>query len=1566
MKHFIKTFLIVFIYHIVTAAPYEVFVSPEGDDLNPGTVTLPFQTISHARDIAVANKTNDGMIITLLSGTYKISNFSLTNKHSGSKTTPFIIRGKDGTSAILSGGIELKYENSKLCDVSDITAGIDSAYVSNIRKWSFDDLNITDTGFWSMDNIKKSQIAQLFCNDSLMQLAQWPDTGYTKIDSLIPTKPSSTEFTRITGDSIGKFILKNAPLQKWEKEIAHVILGGYWFLDYLFSFELIEKIESKTGFVQLATPPSSWFGYRKGQRFYAANLLCEIKKEGRWAVDPTRRVLYFWYPKYINSQTAKVMLNGSSNIYLNNANYITFKNLTIENFTNNSMFFTACTSNVVDGCTIRNVGGMGVMLKNTYNTKISNCKIYNIGKSPIWVAGGGDRTNLKSCEIDIVNNQIHDFGIVNKTYKPAVKLDSGAVGCRVSYNTIYNAPHSAIIFMMGNNHIIEYNHIYNVCTETQDAGVIYNGEDWTSRGTIIRNNLFENCGHGDVNAIYIDNLSSGITIKGNIINNIPRGVKIGGGRDNVVEGNTIIKTNQWLTADNRGLNWFIPAFSEGRSLNVHLTTMPYTNPIWSQTYPALLTLLDDNPGCPKGNVIKGNTVVNSGGSVMASEISQFGIVDSNISFSSNSYSIPLSKNYGVQKNLNIDTISPVPLLHMPVIPLVRNVYSNAGVLYVVCVPSYHSGHVKAKIVNLRSHVVYNGSGGDTAAFSGLIAGDYIYDIWYTDIPYQDSTFSAHDTIHFTTEGSISPNTIYSQPENPCVLGGSSIDSAAIAVFWKVNTVKDVVFDSIGVWYSEFGYPLKAYDSGSVNAGVWNLKTKADTVTNLKADKLYYFSIFGRDTAGNWSKTSDSAKVQIRTGKIGGETNGSQVILKGSEQTSIFSDSLTMWGDELVIPYTDTVDRWNMSVLNGFIVCGPSFVFRNGNDPTNMRINFALKPSAATAPYTMADIRVYRFNVNTKAWRLDTSKLTYDIPGNKIYFSTSELNYSFALMIDTIPPYLSAYRMDTTASYSVSDPILDTFTIRDNIENPAVKFLAAPGAKEFSDISYFVNNIKSGTEDRYYTTIPAYLADPASGLRCLLTVSDGRVSDTINLSRKIIRTGTNCDDKTIASMEWVPVSVTAEPVKNSFSAIMANSLDADSFVYDNSRQRMVRWIPSVSNAAAKDKWVEYNAGDAANYMFTRGTTIWIKSGKNMTISYDTAVIPALIDTFDILLKKGEWTDFSLPYNFDIYAGDIINATKKKDTAISGIELYEWVKTGTAYSTKAIYLSGISAASYPSTIMKAAGVFAAYNNGDHDITMRIPPVCTPLSSIGKIALTKKINSSTQWCIRLGFSDNTGNEFSSIYCSSLPENGKPRFYKSAPTFSQIYARLVDPLNGNQYAHAASGDPGSGGVSYFITCKNASDHASIVKISKNVGAELPFGTYAVLYFGENYIDSLNSVSHEMSISAGQLKTGYLIIGTGNYISRFIKNLNSEFRFKPFTQNHSLRIKYFLPVDVKKMSVLIFDLKGRCVDRVVKNSNLHAGEGLLRIDRNFTSGYYVIKIKVDNSFTQQAVVKNFRWVFVK
>jgi hypothetical protein len=734
-------FIFFFIYTLIYSSPYEVFVSPAGNNSNLGTETSPLKTLNCARDKAVTNKTSEGMIITLLGGVYQIdSAFTLTSKHSGSKNAPFIIRGKKGDTAILTGGVELKYENSKLCDKSDIAAGIDPAYAPKIRKWFFSDLGITDTGFWSMENIKNGKIPRHYRNDSLMQLAKWPDTGYAIIDSVLVTKPIISN-GKITGDSIGKFIIETDSLKNVKKEIQHVFMYGYWFWDWYANYALIESIDTLKHIVKATYPNNSPYGYKTGQRFYIENLLFQINKEGKWAVDPLKRLVYFWPPENINKTNSIITVNNIGLISLNNSSYIKFQNLAIENTINNAVQITACTSCVISKSIIRGIGGYGIILKNSAKNRIDNCVLYNIGRSPILISGG-NRTNLVSSDILIANNTIHDFGQISKSSQPGVIIDSSSIGCKVINNTFFNSPGAAVMFM-GNNHCIVNNYIYSVCKEVQDDGTIYTGRDWTSRGTHIVNNYIENSGANDVNAIYLDDMACGIKIYNNIIKNIPRGILIGGGRDNYFGKNIVINATQWIVADSRGLGWAKYFVDAGGTCPTRLASVPCSDSIWACTYPALLTILKDIPGCPKGNVVKGNRLVNCGKPSISPENIQYGIFDSNstlASFSAN----PQSKYCGVQEGLNVDTISPVPLLRMPVIPLVRNVFSKSDTIFIVSVPSYHSANLKARVVNLLSGEECFGSGGDTVKIPGPSADPYSYSLWYSDIPYQDSTFAAHE------------------------------------------------------------------------------------------------------------------------------------------------------------------------------------------------------------------------------------------------------------------------------------------------------------------------------------------------------------------------------------------------------------------------------------------------------------------------------------------------------------------------------------------------------------------------------------------------------------------------------------------------------------------------------------------------------------------------------------------------------------------------------------------------------------------------------------------------------
>ncbi|MBN1601386.1 MAG: right-handed parallel beta-helix repeat-containing protein [Chitinispirillaceae bacterium] len=801
------------------------------------------------------------------------------------------------------------------------------------------------------------------------------------------------------------------------------------------------------------------------------------------------------------------------------------------------------------------------------------------------------------------------------------------------------------------------------------------------------------------------------------------------------------------------------------------------------------------------------------------------------------------------------------------------------------------------------------------------------------------------------------------PDNPCTLGGNSIDSTRVALYWGVNSLNHALFDSVAVWYNEFGYPGKAYDSGSIKAGVWDLKTTSDTITGLKPDKLYFFSIYGLDTLGVWSRTSDSAKLQIRTGKAIGTTKGYPVIFKSSEVESFFSDTITICGKDFNTPHIDTLDRWDIPFSNGFIVCGPSFSFRNGTIPLESSLEFSVKYQLPNTLFSGNAIGVYRFNVNTLAWRLDTVTIKCDSASSRLTFSTSEPELPFALMIDTVAPYLSVYIKDT-ASYAISEPLCDTFTIRDNIENPQIKLLASSGAKVYTDFSYFV--VPAGT-GLYKTTIPAYVADPVSGLRSILIISDGHYTDTVNLSRKIVRSGINCDDKIIPSLEWTPVAVTAQPIRKALDAVFEEALSVDTFRYDSSEQRIMRWLPTVGNSSSTWKWVEYSAGTVNDFSFSPGKTIWIKSKRKMPISFNTAVIPALIDTFEIVLKKGVWNDFSLPWNFDIYARDIINATAKKDSLPNGIELNEWVKSGNTYSSRPLYLQGAEDIVGSGAVLKAGSAYIAFNSSDHDITMRIPPVCVALSETASNPQTlKKTLNSQSWSVKLGFRNGNGAELAPVYCMALQDSREPRYYQAAPTFSAVSAYVMDGKSGKQFGHAECGDLSNGGTSFLISCENRSESVAHCNAFIENTANLPAGTKTALYFDEAHFDTSAMPLCSFDIPAKKQYTGYLIIGTADYIAGSVKNLRSVFSFRPITINRSLQIRYTLPVDVQKVTTSIFDLKGRCLDKIEMPSGLHAGEGILAIDRRFVSGYYVVQMKIETVGKSKPSVLNHRWMFVR
>lgn len=241
-----------------------------------------------------------------------------------------------------------------------------------------------------------------------------------------------------------------------------------------------------------------------------------------------------------------------------------------------------------------------------------SCASHDLALGAIRVAGG-DRTTLTPSHHEILNHHIHDFSQWLRTGPYGVLFDG--VGQRVAHHLIHDAPFEAL-YQRGNDHVLEFNEVYRVGTETGDSGAIHTGRDFTWQGNIIRHNYWHDLqgpGLHGVTAVYLDDFSSGYKIHGNVFYHAGRAVQLGGGRDNTVANNLFVECDPAVHLDARGLGWARNYFNGDypwlfdRCREMHGDQPPYAT-----RYPRLKTILQDEPAVPKGNVVQGNVSWGSG------------------------------------------------------------------------------------------------------------------------------------------------------------------------------------------------------------------------------------------------------------------------------------------------------------------------------------------------------------------------------------------------------------------------------------------------------------------------------------------------------------------------------------------------------------------------------------------------------------------------------------------------------------------------------------------------------------------------------------------------------------------------------------------------------------------------------------------------------------------------------------------------------------------------------------------------------------------------------------------
>jgi hypothetical protein len=588
------------------AARTTLTVAPGGSDTKgTGRPDAPFASLDRARDeirqLRQAGKLPLGaVVVQVASGTYQLAKpFALTADDSGSLRNPITYRAaKDAQVRLVGGKVVEGWQ-----PVTDpaILARLDPAVRGKVMQADLKAQGVTDYGGVVGGGL------EVFFNDEAMTISRWPNEGFVKIMDLVPIKPIDVRGTK--GDGGGQFMYDGDRPTRWQAE-KDLWLEGYWFWDWADQRMKVGAIDTAKRIITLAEPQKHYYGYRKGQWYYAYNALCEIDQPNEWYLDRQTGILYFYPPRAIKPGSVVVSVLNNL-ITTKDVSEVTIQGFTLEACRSDAVVMNGGERCEIAGCVIRNTGLGAVTINGGRKNGVRGCDIYATAKGGITMTGG-DRKTLTPAGLYADNNHVYNVGRWWRMYSGGINVYG--VGNRVTHNLIDNCPHTAIFFG-GNDHVIEYNEIHSVCYEANDGGAVYAGRNWTMRGTVISHNYLHHIngfeGRGCV-GVYLDDQFSGTSIFGNLFVNVTRAAMIGGGRDCSIENNIFVDCNPATHVDARGLGWAKYEgeewIKEAQEKGTILGTL-YNKPPYSERYPKLINILAEDPNAPTGNVIARNICV---------------------------------------------------------------------------------------------------------------------------------------------------------------------------------------------------------------------------------------------------------------------------------------------------------------------------------------------------------------------------------------------------------------------------------------------------------------------------------------------------------------------------------------------------------------------------------------------------------------------------------------------------------------------------------------------------------------------------------------------------------------------------------------------------------------------------------------------------------------------------------------------------------------------------------------------------------------------------------------------
>ena len=458
---------------VCDAQPY--FVSPAGDDANPGTLQEPFTTLQRAQQ-AIRQKRGD---VFLRSGTYYLpKTLVFTAQDSGTKDVPVVYQAYKNEQPVISGGVRL--EN---LDWQPYTNGIFKAKVPA-------DL----------------QTQEIFVNGERQILARYPNYD------------SKAKY--FDGFTSGADIKQRA--SRWADPVGgylHAMQSSLWG-------DFTWRITGKDANGDL-TKVGGWQNNRGGGQNantkFVENIFEELDAPGEWFLNSKRHTLYFYPPAGLDLKTAVVEATRLRTLIefrgdeAHSVKWIMLRGLVFRQaartvmdtrepllrsdwaiYRGGAIFFNGAEDCALEDSFIDQVGGNAIFVNN-YNRRvvIRGTQIARAGASGICFVG--DPQAARSPLFNYYNYyQVHQLAEIDRT--PGPKTDNFPADCLVDdclihetgrvekqtagveidlaqditvrHCSIYDVPRAGINIGDGcwGGHVIEFCDVFDTVKETGDHG----------------------------------------------------------------------------------------------------------------------------------------------------------------------------------------------------------------------------------------------------------------------------------------------------------------------------------------------------------------------------------------------------------------------------------------------------------------------------------------------------------------------------------------------------------------------------------------------------------------------------------------------------------------------------------------------------------------------------------------------------------------------------------------------------------------------------------------------------------------------------------------------------------------------------------------------------------------------------------------------------------------------------------------------------------------------------------------------------------------------------------------